>query len=822
MADIEDSILWRNAGGSVESNGATVNITCSLSEDGADLAKGVICCDPKYVGWGSLKIVYVSASASSPGTGAPFKPYRDLQLALKDFSFNLAYDSPCVGSACDGGNMGADTGIGGTAGNITALLYLRNGTYDIRGRNIIFIRGVQGTDPNTTIIRHAVFGYIEDAYLRNVGITGEEIFGGITVRADVQFDHCNVAGNTSLADGGGIYMAGGNCAITNSSVSQNTSSGNGGGYFASSGTNTIVEESTVSQNTSTGSGGGLYLDVNSVSSLLSRSQILNNTSHNSGGGIYVGGLLDVTDVNVINNKVDMGRGGGIYINGTGDVSIVRSYFLNNSAGGTSNGRGGGINSYGRVDVHLSNFESNTARYLGGAVEITEERHGSSSFTDCNFIGNHATAAGAVFVYQYTSPTFTKCNFDKNTSQGNGGALWCTISYAKFDRCCFTENSASYGGTAVLYSSGTVFRECTFKDNSAVNRGGCASISGSDSSLFEDCSCLKSTAGELGGAFHILGSAGPVFSNVQIICGGGANYGGGIAIFEIAKPMFSQVVISGCSAVIFGGGVYATDNTQGVFEECEFLNNRTSGISSDGGGAFFRANANGSFTRCVFQNNTAKDEQATLDLRNTLFTDNIAGNTGGGAYFTSTSVGTFTNCTFVSNQANGKSGGGIYLDPNNAVNVNSSIFCQNSPDGIRCEPNLVVRYSCVQEICPGTGPGNRLCDDCCQLDPDTFGLQDGSPCIDGGNPDMNDACQPPGKKTLRNDMGITGGPDNRVVVPDADIDSDGRVDFDDFERFASQWLETSTIIIPKSADLDYNCRVDFHDFSILAKDWLGQQ
>ncbi|MCD6384742.1 hypothetical protein J7M23_03095, partial [Candidatus Sumerlaeota bacterium] len=43
----------------------------------------------------------------------------------------------------------------------------------------------------------------------------------------------------------------------------------------------------------------------------------------------------------------------------------------------------------------------------------------------------------------------------------------------------------------------------------------------------------------------------------------------------------------------------------------------------------------------------------------------------------------------------------------------------------------------------------------------YHLQDGSPCIDAGDPDpeYNDGCRPPGKGTARNDIGAYGGPHN---------------------------------------------------------------
>ena len=157
IVNITNSILFRNAGGSLDANDANVTITGSLSEDGPDPNNGVICCNPQYVGWGPLNHVYVDASATCPGIGTFGSPYCDLQVALDAFDFHLSPNSPCVGTADDGGNMGADTGVGGLAGNIIAPLHLAEGNYDIRGRNIIFTRGIYGDWPIKPDIINAVF-----------------------------------------------------------------------------------------------------------------------------------------------------------------------------------------------------------------------------------------------------------------------------------------------------------------------------------------------------------------------------------------------------------------------------------------------------------------------------------------------------------------------------------------------------------------------------------------------------------------------------------------------------------------------------------------
>lgn len=768
-ADIRDSILWRNAGGSVEANGGRVTIATSLNEDGADLHQGVLCCDPRYAGWGPLKGVTVDASSACPGTGTSTNPYCDLQTALDGFDFRLAEDSPCVSTASDGSNMGADTGVSGTAGNITAKLYLMDGTYDIRGRNIIFIRGIQGTDPNASAIRHAVLGHIEDARMQGLSIVGEEIFGGITVRADVNVADCQIADNATLADGGGLYVAEGNCVLTNTLVSRNTSGGNGGGYFASSGTQNTLVESSVASNVSAANGGGMHLSADSVSSILS-SQILTNSAQDSGGGIHLVGELYITDVAVSENSVDSGDGGAINVRQLGNLSVVNSRFLSNRGA-----HGGAINSHGKLEIHDSVFESNAGTW-GGAIHVWEEPAGPGLCVNSSFRQNTGGDGGAFNLYNFVSTVFRGCEFVDNEATGywSGGAGICwQVGAPVFIDCRFDGNRSRRGGSLCLYRSGSLFSGCTFSRSASTGHGGVAYICHSNTSRFEDCNIADSTAKASGGAFCITNSVAPVLSNVRIVNCQAESYGGAIAVYEQAKPKFADVDIRGCNAV-YGGGLYACGSSLSLFQDCHFRDNRAHDPTQppDGGGAYFTENATGWFVRCRFQDNYAQDdgggmgvaEQATVTLQNTLFAGNTAIDDGGGVHFTWKSAGTFTNCTLTMNESLGGTGAGIYLETDSTVDVDSSIICRNDPDGIRPDAHPSVSYSCTQKMWPG--PGNQLCDDCCMLDPNTFELPDSSLCIDTGNPDpnMNDACRPPGKGGPRNDMGITGGTENADYLP----------------------------------------------------------
>jgi len=861
IVHIGDSILWRNAGGSVEANGAVVNIATSLNEDGPDPNNGVICCDPKYGGWGALNAIYVDASSSCPGIGTPGTPYCDLQHALDGFNFSLAKypKSPCVGTASDGGNMGADTGVGGLAGNITAALHMSEGEYDIRGRSIICIRDINGAGSPGTSITNAVFGHIEDSNIMDLSITAEEIFGGIVLRADANFLNCDIHNNKANADGGGIYLAEGHCAMMQSSVSGNGAAGKGGGVYAFADTATSVVNSNIEWN-SGGAGGGLYLDVNTVSIVVSDSYVSYNGA-GAGGGIHVSAQLQVADSNFIQNGA--GSGGGIYVNTTADVNVIHSRFYRNNYN-WSGSTGGGLTCLGRTEVEESIFEGNEAKY-GGAIRI--DVPGTLNCQKCPFIKNKARwqgDGGALYMTANTDPCFVECHFEENWAKLNGGVGMCYDSRATFDQCTFIRNTAEdrNGGCFYLSSTQTQFHNCEFIGKGNINNpdaeweGGVGFLCNNDVSLFEDCNIAGTIVRRSGGAFCIQDSAEPNFVRVQIADCSATNpnvddyppKGGGVAIFTVAEPNFVDVIITNCQAV-WGGGVYASASSNSTFRQCEFWNNLAYDLThpGDGGGTYFTEKAMGTFTGCVFRNNHSEDdgggmavaELADVDLHNTLFADNNAMDDGAGIHFMSKAKGTLTNCTLASNNSiNGRTGAGIFLMSENTVTVNSSIIWGNNPDGIRSEADPNVSYSCAQML--WSGPGNIVEDPCFagsgdfhlksragRFDP-SLGLppsdpaawvKDGvtSPCIDAGDPTLPVGHEPTPNGGMIN-MGAYGGTAeaSKSIRSPGDLNLDGSVDVKDLEILCRAWLTDG---LSTRADITRDGIVNCRDYNWLAADWL---
>ncbi len=352
-ATITNCITWNNIGGNlVLENDAQPLIThCDIQ--GGYPGEGNIDADPRFVALPLAPEIFVDlANTGDPlADGSAAHPYASLQEALGDspYSYRLADDSPCIGTGADGVNMGADNGIGGTAGSTSSLFHVAAGTYSLdgfdfarrysligAGRDQTTLEGTAswlrtgatledvtvtgGTESGVRIIGLDESPTIEDCSVTgNTAEHGGGLFcsyssplvrrcaitdntatndgGGLYVRsAAVGLTDCVLIGNTAVDDGGGAYIYGGNPLMVNVDVSGNAAGDDGGGVSVYLGTPTFVN-ATFSGNTANGDGGAFHGDRGDP--VLVNSTLAGNASLNGGGGIYVGPVASVTVANAV-------------------------------------------------------------------------------------------------------------------------------------------------------------------------------------------------------------------------------------------------------------------------------------------------------------------------------------------------------------------------------------------------------------------------------------------------------------------------------------------------------------------------------------------
>lgn len=200
--------------------------------------------------------------------------------------------------------------------------------------------------------------------------------------------------NIATSTGGGIWYFG-SLTIADTTIIGNAS-GQGGGIYAQAyqlnGDTVSLNDVTIRANTSLGDGGGLYL---AAAATLNRVTIDNNQSSASGGGIYLtqyndAGSLLMTNSTIYSNTAQT-SGGGLYINYPGDGILVTaniSYttFASNTA---TSGAGGSLYNNQAVIALSGNILAHGTSGSGGAncdgnpvVGLTSNGYNVESGTDC--------------------------------------------------------------------------------------------------------------------------------------------------------------------------------------------------------------------------------------------------------------------------------------------------------------------------------------------------------------------------------------------------------------------------------------------------------
>ena len=228
----------------------------------------------------------------------------------------------------------------------------------------------------------------------------------------------------------------------------------------------------------------------------------------------------------------------------------------------------------------------------------------------------------------------------------------------------------------------------------------------------------------------------------------------------------------------GGGLY---ECCGIIEKNIISNNSANSHIQGGhgvpdhyrgsGGGFY--NCKGILRNNIIHNNTAGDYGGGsfdgIIYNNIIYGNSSTANSDeyegrcGGLY----ASGVVYNNVIYDNYSNYEIGG-LYSESTCFNNIIWNNYAPQSPQYSGSSP----KYCCIQNW-SGSSNGNISIDPLF-IDPENgdFHLQNNSPCIDAGdpNPEYNDGVLPPGKGTVRGDMGAYGGPENWrwtsvIMIPD---------------------------------------------------------
>lgn len=152
-----------------------------------------------------------------------------------------------------------------------------------------------------------------------------------------------VEGNTASLDGGGIYNDG-LIVLDHAFIDANTADGGGGGLYNNTPGSIFFTNTSLSDNASTGHGSGLF---NAGSAMLSNAILADNTSGASGGAVYNVAGLELTNATLSGNSADS-HGGGL--DNAGNAVLINVTISDNSAAVS----GGGIFNIAGYNVNLKN------------------------------------------------------------------------------------------------------------------------------------------------------------------------------------------------------------------------------------------------------------------------------------------------------------------------------------------------------------------------------------------------------------------------------------------------------------------------------------
>ena len=504
------------------------------------------------------------------------------------------------------------------------------------------------------------------------------------------FNECVFDGNGATYDSGCLVIDDGAVVLLNEcEFTGNSGSGNGGAITVNSTSTVTINGGTFSGNESN-SGGVIYLKDGTTTTLNINGGSFSENEATNGGVIYVkGGSTSIniakynTTPSSFQGNAVTSDGGVIYVAaGTGTIDVDDAIFKGNSASDAS-GEGGVFRlESGTPELTLDNCtfggtldgDPNYSGMDGGALSL---RVGTTTITNCNFVGNYALNNDAT----------------RTTGNGYGGAIDCFDSAVMtINGGTFSRNNAWQGGAINCSSTGTVsLNGTTFNsngNNEKTRYGGAIRVNATMN--FTGCTFGGNSASDgniasIGGALYIESKTttidGCEFSH-NVANTTDDNFGGGAIFVSTNKSAGITLTIKGtskrsefnynstgsCGGAICGWhpSVDTQDNTLTIQDSCLFVGNHASKWA---GAILFKNRGSMTVTDSRFTGNYADadsgafngdNNNTTFNFNGVIFSGNHADGDHGGVMWIARGTYNITSCIFNNNHtANDKWGGAVY-------------------------------------------------------------------------------------------------------------------------------------------------------------------
>jgi parallel beta-helix repeat protein len=614
---------------------------------------------------------------------------------------------------------------------------------------------------------------------RGAGIYFEESSGTV--------NNCQILGNQNqgenTAGGGGVALWISEVFLNNSIINGNSTNLEGGGLYLRQSSEIIISNSEISENIALKGGGIYYFESTSLN--ITNSQILNNDATAShGGGIYAGySIGGVTiDSTIFAGNHATSKGGGLYLlEPETPHEYESSTIINSTLEGNLSNIGGSMhieNSI--VMIENCNISNNSSTFIGGGLSFLKT---TAELNNIVLESNHSDGSGAGIQSSYSDIRLNYSQFLNNIAVQEGGAVSAggssgsTHTFIINNTIIDSNSSGIQGGGLIFFHPGDIqINNCNITNNivhesdwgSYGNGGGIVakigaspiitnSVISGNSAIEGDLSENQGRGGGLyaeeNGHFEIINST--VIDNH-------ANKGGGLYLWYGADANITESNITNNDAT-WGGGI-SIDNQYGqsiLNLNSTLISNNISNTAGGGLSATGTSGSNVTIHDSKINDNISNDfaggifcQPCNLAIHNSEITGNSALEYAGGIELNFTSFVNnpiFNNITVADNSA-GAYGGGIFVGNGEVlpeIDISNSIVWSNTPDEIWLNngygdctnvPTLNINYSDVNI--------DNVFNDCNSLnwsenniseDPlfnEDYLLYSNSPCIDSGDPDLD--------------------------------------------------------------------------------------
>ncbi|MBT5270575.1 MAG: T9SS type A sorting domain-containing protein [Candidatus Marinimicrobia bacterium] len=296
----------------------------------------------------------------------------------------------------------------------------------------------------------------------------------------------------------------------------------------------------------------------------------------------------------------------------------------------------------------------------------------AAFIDSNTIienfqiisGGNATYGGGLYI-KNAAPKLINIAINNCSSLNKGGGIYLESSGMRLEnaRVC-NNNSIEEGGGIYMTNSSPVLKNVTINQNTSKAGGGLYLVDNS-SPVITGCSVSFNTASySNGGGIFMWQYCSPQINNTEIIGNHASSRGGGVSMVYHCDPIITNVKIQGNDTNDRGGGVVIDGHCDPIFQDVDIIRNSA---KYWGGGLHIASYSYPVIRKSIIALNYTTGGSAPWEPIPI----------GGGIHVYSHSSPTVRNSTIFNNHAINGHGGGVYLNDQTSISIDTTTFVGNN-------------------------------------------------------------------------------------------------------------------------------------------------